>query len=305
MVARAAAAAHRLIAKPCETEELALVIRRSCALRDIGTRVAFDRRAIGAAALPSVPRLYAELGELLCGGTANAADVARVIEKDIAMAAKVLQLANSAYFGRRSSTTKVTEAVSYLGTETLKALLLHAETFRQFQVDRPIPGFDLEGLQRHGTRVGHLAHAILKDAGGRGNAFTAGLLHDIGLLVLATQAPHELAQTLALARQHDHPIHAIERDHQELTHAEIGAHLLVLWGLPDDVAEAVAGHHDPAWLKHPFDAVAAVQIATALVEELETDTPCPDPPGLDLEYLTRAGVAGRLAAWRELAADQL
>lgn len=305
MVARAAAAAHRLIAKPCETEELALVIRRSCALRDIGTRVEFDRRAIRSAALPSVPRLYAELRELLCSASASAADVARVIERDIAMAAKVLQLANSAYFGRRSSTTNVTEAVSYLGTETLKALLLQAETFRQFQPDRPIPGFDLEGVQRDGTRVGHLAHAILKDVGGRGDAFTAGLLHDVGLLVLATQAPRELARTLALARQYGRSIHAIERDDKELTHAEIGAHLLVLWGLPGDVAEAVAGHHDPVWLKHPFDAVAAVQIATALVEESESGASRPDPPGVDLDYLSRAGVAGRLAAWRELAADQL
>jgi HDOD domain-containing protein len=121
MVARAAATAHRLIAKPCETDELARVIERSIALRDLATRVELDRRAIGASALPSVPSLYAELTELLSSGAAGAADAARVIERDIAMAAKVLQLANSAYFGRRSPVCKVMEAVAYLGLDALRA----------------------------------------------------------------------------------------------------------------------------------------------------------------------------------------
>jgi len=306
MVARAAAAAHRLIAKPCETEELALVIERSCALREIEMRVEADRRAIGASALPSVPRLYAQLSDMLASGTASASDIAQVIERDIATAAKVLQLANSAYFGRRSPTTRLTQAVSYLGTETLKALLLHAETFREFSINRPIPGFDLEGLQRHGTHVGHLANAILKDAGANGNAFTAGLVHDIGLLVLAAQAPHELAQTLRTAREHQRPIHAIEQDRQQITHAEIGAHLLALWGLPHDVTEAVAGHHNPDWLTLPFDAVAAVHIATTLVDERKAghvgDATESRP---ELEYLTHAGLADRLPHWRDLATQTL
>lgn len=303
MVARAAGAAHRLLAKPCDSEELAMVIERSCALRDIGTRVELDSRAIGASSLPSVPRLYTELTELLSTGGASAADVGRVVEKDIAMSAKVLQLANSAYFGRRSPTADVVSAVSYLGIDTLRALLLHAEAFRAFRLDQPIPGFDLNALHDRCTRVARLANNVLKDSGSGGNAFTAGLLHDIGLLILAAQGPDELAATLADARETGRPIHTVEREQHGITHAEVGAHLLALWGVPHDVTEAVAGHHNPDWLSTPLDAVAAVQIAAALVEEDEagipSNEPVSDPHG---DYLSQAGLLHRLSHWRQLAA---
>lgn len=307
MVARAAAVAHRLIAKPCETTELTLVLERSCALQEIATRVELDRRALGASSLPSVPRLYAELSELLASGNAGAPDIAQVIEQDIAMTAKVLQLANSGYFGRRSSVTKVTDAVAYLGTDTLRALLLHAEAFRAFAIDPPIPGFDLDELHRHSARVARLATLLPREAGSSSDAMTAGLLHDIGLLALAAQDPDDLAQTLALAREHHQPIHDIERERHGITHAEIGAHLLALWGLPHTVTEAVAGHHDTRWLKLPFDGVAAVQVATALVEEHDAaNRPgAPPPSPIDLDYLAQAGLTDHLERWRELAAAPL
>lgn len=307
MVARAAAAAHRLIAKPCETDELARVIERSCALQELANRVELDRRAIGASRLPSVPRLYAQLSELLSSGTAGAGDVGRVIEQDIAMAAKVLQLANSAYFGRRSPISKVADAVAYLGLETLRALLLHAEAFRAFEINPPILGFDLEELHRHCTRVARLATTLLGDTANGPDVFTAGLLHDVGLLILASRDREGLATTIALAREQGRPTHQIEREQHGITHAEVGAHLLALWGLPHTVTEAVAGHHDTTWLKLPFDTVAAIQIANVLIEELEAELlpNAPPPSELDHDYLERAGLASRLAQWRELAASQL
>lgn len=306
MVARAAAAAHRLIAKPCETDELARVIERSIALRELATRVELDRRAIGASALPSVPSLYAELTELLSSGTAGAADAARIIERDIAMAAKVLQLANSAYFGRRSPVSKVADAVAYLGLDTLRALLLHAEAFREFQVSPPIPGFDLEELHRHCARVARLASTLLTDAGSDGDALTAGLLHDVGLLILATRDRDGLADILARAQAQHRPTYQVEHEQHGVTHAEIGAHLLALWGLPHSVTEAVAGHHDRKWLQLPFDTVAAIQVANVLVEQIEAElspTACAASE-LDNDYLDQAGLTARVPHWRELAASQ-
>ena len=104
-VARAAGVAHRLLAKPCDIDELTRMIERSCALREIIDRVELNRRIAGASALPSVPRLYVQLTELLCSGDGSAGDAAQTVERDIAMAAKVLQLANLAYFGRRNPVT--------------------------------------------------------------------------------------------------------------------------------------------------------------------------------------------------------
>lgn len=304
VVVRAAAVAHRLIAKPCVAADLANVIERSCALRDMSTRVEFVRRAMGVSALPSVPRIYAELTDVLISPTAGAADVARVVERDIAMAAKVLQLANSAYFGRRSPVSNISSAVAYLGVEVLRALVLAAETFQEFIVDPPIPGFDVEALHRHCTSVARVAGALIGQHAAQDGVFAAGLLHEVGLLVLASQNREDLAETLALAREQQHHISEIEQARYGVTHAELGAHLLALWGLPHPVIEAVARHHDDRWPDLQWGTVPALYVANALVEELEAERlPNPlCPLKLDHDYLDRVGVATSLNRWRELAA---
>jgi putative nucleotidyltransferase with HDIG domain len=303
MVARAAAVAHRLIAKPCDIEDLAKVIEGSYALKQMAGRVELGRLAMGASALPSLPRLYAELTEVLSSGAAGATDAARVIERDMAMTAKVLQLANSAYFGRRSSVSKLSTAVAYLGMESLRALVLQAEAFQDLHVDLSIPGFEVEALQQHCTRVARLA-AALAQSGARDEAFAAGLLHDVGLLVLASQSPDELTEMIAAAREQHRHISQIERERYGVTHAEIGAHLLALWGLPHTVTEAVAHHHDELWTDFSGGTASAVYLANILVEEFEAER-LPDawiPIELDLDYIERAGYAARLEGWRALAA---
>jgi putative nucleotidyltransferase with HDIG domain len=303
MVTRAATAAHRLIAKPCETEALIRVIERSCALQELGYRVELNRHAMGASVLPSVPRVCAELSELLASGTAGAGDAGRIIEQDMGIAAKVLQLANSAYFGRRTPVVRISEAVAYVGLDALRAFVLQAAAVQEFQVGRRIPGFDLEGLQRHCGRVARLSAAIGGEIGLGNEVFTAGLLHDVGLLVMASQDGQGLASTIAAARESGRPLHEIERERYGLTHGELGAHLLALWGLPHVVIETVAGHHGADWLAQPFDAIAVVHVANALVEELEfVGLPdCLPATVLDGAYLEQAGVVGALPRWRALA----
>jgi putative nucleotidyltransferase with HDIG domain len=306
-VARAAGVAHRLLAKPCDIEDLTRVIERSCALRDITDRVELKRRISGASALPSVPRLYLQLTELLRSGEGSAEDAARIVERDIAMAAKVLQLANSAYFGRRNPVTGVREAVAYLGLETLRALALSAETFRQFAIAAPIPGFDLEELERHCARVAGLARAICERPAEADEAFVAGLLHDVGLLVMASQEPDELAETIAISRRESVALHEVERERHGVTHAEVGAHLLALWGLPHAVAEAVARHHDEPPPDALFDTVLATYLANILIVQAESriEADALPPSALDPGYLERSGLQERLPGWLELAERQL
>jgi HD-like signal output (HDOD) protein len=306
MVARAAGVAHRLLAKPCEIEDLTRVIERSCALQEITARVEMNRRLAGASALPSVPRLYVRLTELLQSGDGSAEDAAAIVERDIAMAAKVLQLANSAYFGRRNPVTGVRQAVAYLGLEALRALALSAETFRQFAVTPPIRGFDLDEFERRSTRVAQVARHICSDTGERDEAFAAGLLHDVGLLVIASQEPDELGSTIAAAHQEARSIHEVERERHGVTHAEVGAHLLALWGLPHAVTEAVARHHDPPVLGSPLDTVLATYLADVLIGEAEAATR-PDAlpaPQFDAAWLEASGLTQRLPDWRGFAARQ-
>ena len=305
LVARAAAVAHRIIAKPCDAGELGPLIEQACALQDIMQEVELTRRALGASELPAVPRVYAELTGVLQSGTASAADAARVVEGDIAIAAKVLQLANSAYFGRRSPVSNVPAAVAYLGVDVLRALVLQAEAFSAFAIAAPIRGFDVERLHRHSSAVARLAAEIVGTQPARDEAFTAGLLHDVGLLVLAGQSQKDFARMLSDASQSNRHLSEISLERFGATHAEIGAHLLSLWGLPATITEPVARHCTGRLHNAPWRSVDALYVANALVEEADAarDLDAPPPLQCDLAYLDACGHTPNLARWRERAAE--
>ncbi len=307
LVARAAAVAHRMIAKPCDARELGRVIEQACSIQELMRQVDLGRRALGASALPSVPCVYAELTQVLESGNAGASDAARVIERDIALSAKVLQLANSAYFGRRTPVSTISGAVAYLGVDILRTLVLQAEVFRAFKVDPPIPGFDVSRLHQHSLNVARLAAQLVGDQPGRDEAFTAGLLHDVGLLVLASQSRGDLADVLSQATTSRHHVFEIEIDRFGATHAEFGAQLLSLWGLPATVTEPVARHHTGRLHNPPWPSVEALYVANILIEEIEASAhPTGLPPlEFDLEYLVANGRADKLEEWREAARQML
>jgi putative nucleotidyltransferase with HDIG domain len=282
VVARAAAVAHRFLAKPCDVDELARLVERSCALRSLPA---------SATRLPTAPRLHAQLTALLRDGGATPADAAAIIERDIAMSAKVLALVNSAWFGLRRRVIDVRSAAVYLGLTTLRGLVLSAHAFEGLAPRRPIAGFSIEAVQGHCLRVAQLARQLLPYGEERDDAFTAALLHDVGLLALAADEPDYLAAVLARARESGRPVVEVELAERGVTHAELGAHLLAQWGLPDSIVEAVAYHHRPQALHHPrMDAVAAVAIACGLVDGR-----------VDTAYIDSIAATDRLDGWRTLA----
>jgi HD-like signal output (HDOD) protein len=301
LVARAATVAHRIIAKPCDARELGRFIAQACSIQELLRQVELSRRALGASDLPSVPYVYAELTRVLASGSAGAPDAARVIERDIALSAKVLQLANSAYFGRRTPVGSLSGAVAYLGVDLLRAMVLQAEAFRAFEVTPPIRGFDVEDLHRHSLHVARLTALVIGERSGRDEAFTAGLLHDVGLLVLASQSRNDLDAVLREARDFRRHVFQVEIERFGATHAEFGAHLLSLWGLPATITEPVARHHTGALHNSPWPTVDALYLANGLIEEIEAASrpDAPPPLELDLEYLETSGYARQLDHWRE------
>jgi HD-like signal output (HDOD) protein/CheY-like chemotaxis protein len=300
-IGRVATVAHRILFKPSPIDVVARVIERSCVLLDVTGEVRLIQAA-HTSELPSAPLAYFRLMELLGSGNVNAAQIAAVLERDIALSAKVLQLANSAYFGRRQPVSGLRDAVTMLGHEVLRALALSAEVFQKFRIPS-IPGFSLEGVQHRSLQVGRLAHRLSKGRPDADDAFAAGLLLNVGLLVLAAQEPEYLAEVLLAAKDEARPVHEIERERHGITHAEIGAHLLGLWGLPHTIVEAVAHHHDPLRSPVPaFDAVAVAHIADALIADSEAGPR--HEAGIvriDIDYVERIGVAERLPEWRRLA----
>jgi len=289
---RAVPVAHQFLTKPTSADDLENVIARACNLHAlIGADVV--RRTVGRVEkLPSLPPVYAELTRVMADERSGPRDVARVIQQDLAMCAKVLQLANSAFFGLGRCSSSIEAAVAMLGFNMIKNLVLSAELFTPWHNAR-VTGFCLETLQTHSLFVSLLASRML--AGHKRHAedaFMAGMLHDIGKLVLAFELPLQLEAAQTRANREKRPLHDVEAEMFDVTHAEVGAYLLGLWGLPYSVVEAVANHHKPMRVaQRGVDPLCAVYCADQLA--------C--GRAIDPAYVASLGLADHIPAWTALA----
>src|SRR4051794_4861301 len=295
--------AHRYIAKPFREDDVRTAIDRAWRLRSLLREEGWRRAAGGVMALPSCPRIYTELTELVADPDATAADAAALVERDIAMTAKVLQLVNSAFFGLGRRISRMPEAVQYLGLNTLRALVLHAGAFEAFAPTRPIEGFSIAALQHRSHLAARIARGIATDLAAREEAFTASMLHGVGLLVLAQSDPLDFGHAIAEAQATGRPLHAVEYDHHGSSHAELGAYVLGLWGLPDPIVEAVAHQHRIDRLPDPsLDVPLAVHVAAALARDLVPDAGAAGGGAREGAALGAAGARGSLRAGRAFAA---
>jgi len=298
---RSVAAAHQYLSKPCDVAKLKATISRACSLRTILGNDSVRRCISTLKSLPSLPSLYAELLEELRSSSCSIARVGEVIGSDMGMAAKVLQLVNSAFFGVSRQVSSLTQAVSLLGLETIKALVLSAQVFSQFEANK-LPAHLANHLWNHSLATGAYARAIARlegpDARTSDHAFMSGLLHDVGKLVLAINLLDRYIKALDLS-EHDHlPLAEAELRTLGVTHAEVGAYLLGLWGLPDAIVEGVAFHHCPGECPETsFIPLTAVHAGDILEHELHPDgTDCVSKA--DAKYLDRLGLGKRFDAWR-------
>jgi putative nucleotidyltransferase with HDIG domain len=304
---RAAAVAHLFLAKPCPGAALKAAIERACCLQSLLLAEDARRATAGAAMLPSRPEVYAALREAVVRPDVGAAEIAAIVEQDIAMCAKVLQLVNSAFFGLGRPVTSISEAVGHLGIATLESLVVSAAAFTALAPDAEPAGFEIERLQAHGARVARIARRLLPEGPAADEAFTAAMLHDVGKLVLAAHEPEELRAALEQAAAHGRPLHDVERERRGTTHAEVGAYLLGLWGLPHAVVEAVAHHHAPDRVAvAELDPVLAVHLANQLANEAGSSA-CAGVPGepVDERLIAQLGLTHHLPGWRAIAADEL
>ena len=268
--------AHQYIAKPCEPDRLEQVIERCVQLQEL-LREPRVRAAVGRIRqLPTLPRVYARLREVIAREEVSTAEVAEVIAADSAVTAKVLHVVNSAFFRHARPISRIEQAVVHLGFNAIRNLALSAEVFCAWSRASVPAGFEPERLQEHARDVASGAHALAGRSVWADDALLAGLLHDIGYWVLLQQCPQEMVRAVVLAEERGLPLCEAERTVLDATHAEVGAYLLGLWGLPYPILEAVAFHHDPApAAQTEFDLLAAVAVAQALVADSE-----PRPSGL-------------------------
>jgi HD-like signal output (HDOD) protein/CheY-like chemotaxis protein len=302
---RAVPVAHRFLTKPCDAAQLQAAIERVCTLQDILCTPEI-RRVVGTIGeLPSLSTTYASLAQAVRDPDTSVKRVADIIELDLAMAAKVLQLVNSAFFGLAQRVSSLNSAVTYLGMEAIKNLALASETFRVFVPDSQIPQSLCESLQRHAHRTAAIAGTLPVDPKTRDVTVVAALLHDIGSLVLACRMPATFCSVLARATERGCQPFEAEEELLGISHAEIGAYLLGLWGIPSLAVEAIAHHHRPTRIPHSgFDSSVAVYVADLLARELEAHPK--DLAGSEIAESDRAcletlGVARQFAGFRQLA----
>jgi HD-like signal output (HDOD) protein len=269
--ARVLQRAHQHVSKPCRGPELAEAVERALARRD-QVRDEALRRLVGAASsLPSAPRLFDRISRILADPDSSLWKIADAIEEDPALSAKVLQIANSAYLGLRSRISSIEMAASMLGTHLLRGLVLATEVFEGFGPEARSAGYSVDAEQRHAVRVARLAAVFEARASWREDAFSGGLLHDIGRLLLASRLGPRYVPLIDESHASGVPLHVLERDQLGTDHAEVGGYLLGLWGLPDVVVHAVARHHEGSLgPDRALDAVLAVSVANQLDRAMGT-----------------------------------
>ena len=303
MIMKSVGAAHQYLAKPCDAEILKATIERACRWRDLVADENLRRLVSQLDSIPSLPALYHELLNELQAGEPSIKRIAEIVAKDIGMTAKVLQIINSAFFGLRRQISNPSEAVEFLGLETITSLALELRAFSPFE-NASAGNLSLADLWSHSQAVGGLAKQIAaaEKPETAGDAFTAGLLHDIGKIVLANDLPDQYAEAAKLAAAEKLSISEAEKKVFGASHAEIGAYLLGLWGLPAEVVEAVAFHHKPSEIEsHSFTVLTAIHAAEALTD---ADSKTNETVGIfyDELYLEKLGLLEKPAIWQAVSA---
>ena len=196
--------------------------------------------------LPSLPAAVTELLTSFDNEDVDIAAIVRLISRDQGLAARVLRVANSSFYGLQSKVASINEAVVVIGFRAVRSMVLAVGVTGLFKVDK-CPGFDLRSYLRHGVGVALVARALASHYGRNPEmAFTGGILHDLGQLALAANFPGELSAALAYREQHDCPLVVAERDLLGIDHAAIGGILAENWSFPDTLRAALADHHAPA-----------------------------------------------------------
>jgi HD-like signal output (HDOD) protein len=290
--------AHQVLGQAGDVRGLERSIERTCRLLRDRNRPSVQRVLGMLARLPVLPRTYWELaGELERPG-ADSSSVAGIIEQDPVVTTRVLQLANSAFFGVQRAVRSVRDAATVLGLEPLRSIVLLAGMSRLVHAGDLPPTFSLDTLQSHSARVARLAAAMLNDPEESKTAFSAGMLHHIGYLMLAVNLPNEFKGLREEAFRRNTTVERIEREQLGCDHAEIGAQVLALWGLPLPLIDAVACHHRPsASGEMRFGAATAVHVAAVLADDAAGKVP--DPAALEWDFLRRLNAAGPVERWRQ------
>jgi putative nucleotidyltransferase with HDIG domain len=198
--------------------------------------------------LPTLPDVVARVMQIVSNPLTTAEDLNQVISMDQALTFKVLRLANSAYYGFPKEITNITQSVTILGFNTIRNLALSVSVHKMLFADREKGLFSYREFWKHGVAVGVCARILARRVGYKSeeNAFTAGLLHDIGKSLLDKVDHEGFMQAIEKSRESSRPLWDTERELFGLDHAALGGRLAEIWNLPQELRHAISMQHEPA-----------------------------------------------------------
>jgi HD-like signal output (HDOD) protein/CheY-like chemotaxis protein len=303
-----AAYAHHFLAKPCSPEKLVEVLERILRLSDLLTNEAVRTRISGLESIPTLPKVYMEVVRELDRPEPSIERLGTIVQADPGISATLLKLVNSAFFGFYGNVSNPTRAVTLLGTETLRGLVLSASLLQKFH-KVPTNLFDIEVIGEHSRRTGLLAKTIAaqhsRDRELLEHCFLAGFLHDLGRLVMAHELYDQYEPVVRKLREEGGVLVEMEQTALGVTHAEVGAYLLGVWGMSEDMVIAVRAHHDLRLDPGEGLTPALGGHSANIIDHELRGWPEANRAALDEEVLAARGFAGQTAKWREVCREAL
>lgn len=268
--------AHQFLERPLEAAAVMAVVNRVEEINRLVGNKSIQTLVSRMRTFPSRPTLYLEVLKEFRSPSASPKVIGELVSKDLAVSTKLIQIVNSAYYGLAQHVTDPADAVLLIGMEATCSLILSIDAFAKFDKVKPLY-FSVDRVWKHSQAVGHAARkfalSMTNDTAMANDAFTAGLLHDIGKLALALNFEEQYQGVLTVAEKNNIPAWKVEKEIFGASHAEIGAYLVSLWGLPIAIVEAVASHHLPASeVVGKFSAGTAVHLANACTDSDQTST---------------------------------
>jgi len=302
MVNQSIAPTHQYLTKPCDEALLVNALEQAMGARELVPNKTILDKIARVEHLPVLPDVYNRISAELAKGEPSPKLIGDIVARDVGMSANILKLVNSAYFGLPRHIAAPQQAVIVLGINVVRSVILSLHVFNSFEhIGRA--SFSLPMLWGHSMRTGAMARTIAQHEKlpkeEADYAYIAALLHDVGKLLLEAHCQEECQRVYDEVRAHNRRVAEVEQEQLGLTHAEVGAYLLGLWGLPPSVVQAVAGHHGAAPPPGVLGAADIVHFANLLDHEIFVFNEHyakaePSPERLD-------GIGGpeRYAQWRQ------
>ena len=293
--------AHQYLAKPCDIRDLKVRLGQAFAARDLVSDPSIAAAIARLRSVPSLPAIYCELTAALRSETTSLAQIEEIVARDLGMASKILQLANSAFIGAHGQVFSLRQAVSLIGLDTVRTLALTIHVFSQLGRNAATSA-QITALWEHSVQVAALAQRIATAENGQKamaeECFSAGLLHDLGKVILLGERAGEYAEIQKRLETGAADIEDLETELLGCSHAQLGAYMMSIWGLPASLVHAVAFHHRPSQaIESGFSALTAVHCADALAHWVPEGS---NQIAVDREYLERLSFGDRMEKWRML-----